>query len=283
MSQDFEVVKNAVENADKYITFINALWGVGGFLITKLIWEAVKWSKIRKLKKVLSVPRRKFSVSNGKFSVFNGKCSISLPYYERNLYGYKVNVVIQQEAILQQKIVELLNIIKIQPLPFNNTSTAGYSEIHVGGPIANIRTSTYMHNFFPDLKWNVLPEHRNKYNETDMKKIYEQVIRVNENKEGFSFGNEDKDFFEYKKDNKDCAILIKLTPNDLGMNKTVHLLFGGGNDGTSQAVNFFAENHSLLFKKFKNKHYFIIIPVNKKDKTIDLAQGIKDLTLKAFK
>ena len=254
------------ERGDKYLTFINAMYSIFAFCAGIFVNMLIKYIKTYKIKKVLSFSKK--------------ECFISLPYYERILFGRKQTLVIQEEAKLQQKIMDLLNMVKITPVPFSGKGTLNCDEIHIGGPIANIQSSTYINNYFPKLKWNVLPKHREKYNENDIRRCYDSVLAVATDKEGFSFGN--GNFFEYEKNNRDCAIIIKLTPKDLNMNKTVHLLFGGGFDGTDQAVNFFVCNYPWIFKKFGSNHYFIVIQVNKKDKTINLAQGFTDLTEKAF-
>lgn len=115
-----------------------------------------------------------------------------------------------------------------------------------------------------------------------MPDIYDDFIEISEEKEGFFFKDTDC-FLEYKRDNQDYCTLVKITPKDLGHDRAVYILFGGGETGSTKAVDFFIKHHKKIYNKFKDHHYFIAIPVNRKDQSLDWSEGIIDLTSIAFK
>ena len=66
----------------------------------------------------------------------------------------------------------------------------------------------------------------------------------------------------FTKGRYDWAVLIKLTPDDLGEDKTVHLMFGYKFEGTRNAVKYFSAHYQDLYSRFQGKHYCVALLVD---------------------
>ena len=66
-------------------------------------------------------------------------------------------------------------------------------------------------------------------------------------------------------------------------NKTVYIVFGGGNIGTVKATEYLSMCYKQIYKKYKTNHYFFALEVNKIDNSINFSKGIIDLTDIMFK
>lgn len=111
------------------------------------------------------------------------------------------------------------------------------------------------------------------------------MIKYSDEFNGFSIkikNNNQYKILQYP-NNKDTdyAFLIKLCTNDLGMKKTVHLIFAGSDIGTLVATDFFTKNYIELYKYAKKDHYFIVIKVHKTNKSVAIP-SIEDLTEQMF-
>ena len=229
-------------NISDLIGFTNSIFTIATFLLGFLFRGIIKYFRNYKIRKVLSIK--------------NHYCQITLPKTEANVYDGIHSVILENESILNYKIIKLLTDLNIKTLPFFSDADGIYSEICIGGPIANKNTYTYLNIFFPSFTWNTLES-------------------------GFTYDS--NEILKYIPNVKDYAILIKLLPGDLGCKKTVHILFGGTPIGATKSVEFFTKYYELIYRQFKTSHYFIAIPIKLYNNSFDLSNGILNLTFDRFK
>ena len=53
-----------------------------------------------------------------------------------------------------------------------------------------------------------------------------------------------------------------MTKNKINQNRTIHILFGKTAIGTAASAYYLSENYEKIYKKFKDKDYFIMIKGN---------------------
>lgn len=252
-----------LEKISIFKDIIDMLKSVGGGILALLTGKVKASYSNRCLKKVLGFKDK--------------RCGITIPIFKKNIYGKRRNVALIEEIELRQKVMQEMIRLKIHVDDNPEANTPTENEIHIGGPVANIRTNTYIKNYFPKFKIGVNDEHLRRYQRENLKEIYQQILITGCTTEGIYYGEELEHIVEYERFEKDCAVLVKLTKEDLKSDRTVHLLFGCGQVGTSNAVNYFLHNHKKLYKEYRGGHYFVIFPVNHKDKSL-VESGKMDLT-----
>lgn len=172
-----------------------------------------------------------------------------------------------------ENIVDLLHIINQKFYLIENNSKYN-DEINIGGFLANKKVNAYFVKFFDNFKFITNCSSKNRY---DKYPIDQRMIKYSSDKTGFIIND---DIFLETNKNTDYAFLIKLVKTDFKNDneKTVHIIFGGGNIGTVKASEYLLTHYKQIYKKYNRKHYFFAIEVNKIDESINYSRGIIDLT-----
>lgn len=228
------------------------------FLVAVMLVAGVqflfKYFRTRKLRKILG-----FSSIRGPSSWFNEEIyMISLPHYKREKYGAQKQFLLKDEAELQHELFNLLAITKAKLVPFSECEHIfGCHELHIGGVTSNKNTATYVRNYVQGFR-AVTSEYAKK-SEPGLEDLHEDLL-IRPKGDGFdvlNFGS-----LPFTKGRYDWAVLIKLTPDDLGEDKTVHLMFGYKFEGTRNAVKYFAAHYQDLYSRFQGKHYCVALLVD---------------------
>ena len=222
----------------------------------------------RYLHAILSSRNKQFLVTQALFGPGMIASSFTLDYI----------LLTENSVIALHKVTKTLEKNKIRYDLFN-TSTQYYDEIHLGGPISNIHTNAYIEQFFPDFHFcDYLAKQENHEN---YYKIHKSIIEYSDNFHGFIINkvinNQPQRILFPTDKESDYMFLIKLTSEDLGCSKTVHLVFGGSDVGSLVAADFFARHYKKIYSKQKDKHYFLAIPVHRTNQSAAISM-IQDLT-----
>jgi hypothetical protein len=139
--------------------------------------------------------------------------------------------------------------------------------IAVGGPKSN----TYVKRIIKDYEIDFKITYKDEINEFEQPigpKVYT----------GFKIGEE---IFPAS-EQKEPAIIIKLTEKEIGEKRTIFLLFGYSAQGTASAAYYSNKEYKRLYKAFKKNKFYILINVSRresykvyKNKYIDLTKHLK--------
>ena len=190
-------------------------------------------------------------------------------------------VITKRSAISIWKISKFLDAAKISYQIFE-TDENQFDEIHIGGQLTNVHTNAYIYQFFPNFYFVDKPcnkeQHEKYFN------IHTECIKYSDEFNGFLIEKKDEKststLFPVNKET-DYIFLIKLKITNLSINKTVHLIFGGSDIGTSVAVDFFTKNYKDIYKLAKKDQYFIAMQVHKTNQTAAIS-SIQDFTARMF-
>lgn len=192
-------------------------------------------------------------------------------------FDYAVITFESAKAIIKlQKCINDLNLI----LDFQNDglSRVNYDAICIGGPSANPFVNSLFQNHFGKLVKFVGEVEPSYFKNTQ---INVQNLKLNSNFWGMQIKNRK---FKYIENVQDYAFIVKLDSSDFNdkTKRSILCFFGIEIDGTTKAVEYFIESHDYIYKKFKDKHFFIALKVNLPDKSIDTKVGMIDLTDDVF-
>ena len=154
------------------------------------------------------------------------------------------------------------------------------NEINIGGFSANRKVSAYFAKYFKNFKYIEAKEKEECFKKQD---IDMRIFEFNEEgKKGFRI---DDVFLETTSRISDYAFLIKLVKSDFKNDneKTVHIVFGGGDIGTIKATEYLLTHYKQIYEEFGENHYFFALEVNRVDNSIKYAKGIIDLTDRMFR
>ena len=221
-------------------------------------------------------------VLNSKNKYFLITQSILGPGMISKTFTKTYSLITKKSVICICKICKLLDKAKI-PYQVFETNKEQFDEIHIGGPLTNINTNAYISQYFPNFYY--IDKICNKQQHDKFFYIHKKLIKYSDEFNGFSIkiknNNQPKILqFPNNKDT-DYAFLIKLCSDDLGIDKTVHLILGGSDIGTLVATDFFTKNYIELYKYAKKDHYFIVIQVHKTNQSVAMP-SMKDLTEQMF-
>lgn len=255
-----------INNTNFVITFVSVIINIilGSIAIKK--WITYMFST-RLFKKALGFKTKEIVITQ---SIFEPSM----------MSGITNNVITYQSVICLNKITTILLKCKYNYKIYEEPN-AQFDEINIGGPTCNKKVNIHITTLFPNFKFVTPLSDKSKF---DKYPINQQFIEYSQNETGFKiYRKTDKELLHfYKADyqEKDYLFIIKLTPDDFSedFNKIVFILFGAFDKGTSYIPDFIQRFYKELYKKFKNKHYFIAIPFNNIDNTFDLVTGIIDLT-----
>lgn len=176
-------------------------------------------------------------------------------------------------------VINLLNIIG-QKFYLVEKPIDAKNEINIGGFSANKKVNAYFVKYFSNFKFieTKAKEEAYKKHGVDMR-MFEFNLK---GKKGFRI---DDIFLETTSRISDYAFLIKLVKEDFKNDneKTVHIVFGGGDIGTIKATEYLLTHYKQIYEKFGENHYFFALEVNRIDNSINYSKGIIDLTEKMFK
>lgn len=153
------------------------------------------------------------------------------------------------------------------------------NEINIGGFMSNKKVNAYFTKHFQNFKFIVNEDRKIRYSKYP---INQELIDYSDKENGFLIGT---DIFLKIDKTTDYAFVIKMKNEDFknNNNKTVHIVFGGGNIGTVKATEYLSMYYKQIYKKYKTHHYFFALEINKVDNSINFSKGIIDLTDIMFK
>ena len=159
-----------------------------------------------------------------------------------------------EQACSLSHISTLFNIVgkdvEIKSLSTHTESPINYSEICLGGPLDNVMTDSYIADYFPRFNTLVRIDKLNRYPHEHRSNITTKDQNV-----GFLIGNNN---FFINDNGTDYFVLIKLDSNDLKENRSVIMIFGYTRKGLLCATKYLYNNYSDIYRKHKNRHFFII-------------------------
>lgn len=249
---------------DLLSTAVTLISLIVNFLI--LLPQLYKWlTDKRHLRAILGSKNHYFWITQSLF----GPGSLSTNFIDN------YTLITKNSAISCQKVAKLLDDAEIKYNVINDPDVPQYDEIHIGGPISNQHTNAYFKEYFTNFyffdKVEKQQQHQKYYN------IHRELLKYSDDFNGFQIGNT-----KYPIDEEtDYMVLVKLTSDDLGCEKTVHLLFGGGDVASLVAADFFTKHYKILHSKAKRRHYFFVIPVHKTTQTPQIS-SMEDLTEQMF-
>lgn len=208
------------------------------------------------------------------------KCNISAGICEATWFESKNEMTLLSDVRQCQKVMKFLSGVNVNCQLYGENNNN--DEILIGGPASNLRTNFYLSTSFPDFKIH-LKKSLYKYNKYFQKRIESKVF-VYDN-EFYGVMCKDKKL-EFIPEIKDYAFIIKLTHEDfplLSAHKTVHMFFGNSIIATDKAIDFFIKHYKKIYKKFRDRHYFIGIEIDKKLNDFIVSKSYIDLTDKMFK
>ncbi|MGN1269007.1 MAG: hypothetical protein ACI4U0_05910 [Candidatus Aphodocola sp.] len=265
----FDIINSLSEEIDKIITFIAVIAAIIPYSRTFLKWITDK----RFLKSVLNSKNKIFLITQSLFKP--GMIS-------QNLHEHCVFITKASVDSFQKIIINLLRI-NIKFVMYDADDKI-LDEINIGGPVTNTKTNAYINENFPNFYFSDEKRNKQLHEYFEVYGMYDNFMKYNDNFKGFIIENKDDQktkSIELPIDGTtDYMFLIKMNSSDLGFEseqKTVHLLFGGTDIGTSVAVDFFTKNYKEIYKRAKNNHYFFAIPVSVTNHT-PMISGIRDLT-----
>lgn len=261
-------MKDIIDIVSVVVTIVSLVANIITFIPRLLKWITDK----RYLFTILSPINKYFLITQSLFR----------PEMLSSNFIYNCTLLTENSAISIQKVIKLIDRLKIRYDVFS-TSQEHYDEIHIGGPISNAHTNAYINQFFPNFHFCDSPS--KKENHMNHYKIHKSIIEYSSNFQGFVIdvakkGQNRRMRFAVDSEN-DYMFLIKLTAEDLGCNKTVHLVFGGSDIGTLVAADFLSKYYKRMHALQRNKHYFFAVPVHKTNQTAATSM-ITDLTEHMF-
>ena len=150
-------------------------------------------------------------------------------------------------------------------VPYNKV--AEYEELGdifcIGGPVSNELTSYYLKSYLPGLR---------------MVDASKQVVTSWRDGGGFMVG--ETDLFETE--GEQFAILVKIGEQQLGQQRTVHLLFGYGAVGTAAAGYYLWKHFAQIHRRHGRDKYCIAIKVIRKEGYKSVRASYDDYTDAAF-
>ena len=129
------------------------------------------------------------------------------------------------------------------------------NEINIGGFVPNKKVNAYFSKHFPNFKFVASTERKSRYIKYT---INQELIEYSDKENGFLVGT---DIFLKIDKTTDYAFVIKMKSGDFknDNNKTIHIVFGGGNIGTVKATEYLLMYYKQIYKKYKTNHYFFCI------------------------
>lgn len=255
------MIEEAFDKIDAVITVISIVYSVAISLIAYNFRSIRTKIKKRRLKKLLSLHTNKCIVSNSTFK-----------FALKETETKKVDFFSTEEFFCAMKLYDLLESADVKAI-MTPDDQCSIDEIHIGGPLANVRVNSIFRTHFKSFK--VL----NNTNISNDYHILDMSLRENDSIVGVRYGDNNK-ILETRKGYEDYAFLIKLSNKDFPLlkEKTMHIFFGLWSVGTTAAVSYFVENYEKLYKDFKEQHYFIAFPINYLDGSYDAHQSYIDMS-----
>lgn len=161
-----------------------------------------------------------------------------------------------------------------QLVPFHKMSDIGGESnfFSVGGPRANRFTEREITQFVPGFNTSAKEETvTSREGELEGDRLRRAVG-------GFVVGDVPLPASELE----EPGILIKLTPEILKQDRTVHLIFGYSGQGTGGAAYFLWRYYQSLNSTFKRRHYCVAIKVYRNESYKSVEKTFADLTDQAF-
>ena len=162
--------------------------------------------------------------------------------------------------------------VEVDMAPFHNLSEFAdvTDNISIGGPAANRFTDRCLEDHVP----GYVPH-------PDRGKAKSTLVETGDalsHPKGFTVG----DVFLPANDNQEWALLIKITHDLLDQNRTIHLLFGYGGQGTAAAAYYLSKHYGRLASKFGARKYCVAVPVPRGTTYRNVGATFRDLTQQAF-
>ena len=196
------------------------------------------FTKKRYVKKVLGYSKEAVQISH---------CTFELEMFS----GSKNNFITYASVISMNNIINLFNIVGQRFYLVENPIDAK-NEINIGGFSANKKVNAYFAKYFKGFKYL---ETEDKEEAHKRKGFDMRVFEFNkEGKKGFKINDV---FLETTSRISDYAFLIKLVKSDFKNDneKTVHIVFGGGDIGTIKATEYLLTHYKQIYEKFGENHY----------------------------
>lgn len=199
--------------------------------------------------------------------------------YSKEFVNFDYDVITFESA---KAIIKLQKCFKDLNLTLNiqndGLSGANYNAICIGGPSANPYVNSLFQNHFGKLVRFVGEVEPSYFKNTQ---INVQNLKLNSDFWGMQIKNRK---FRYIENVQDYAFIVKLDSTDFNdkTKRSILCFWGIEIEGTTKAVEYFIESHDYIYKKFKDKHFFIALKVNLPDKSIDTKVGMIDLTDDVF-
>lgn len=137
------------------------------------------------------------------------------------------------------------------------------SEIHYGTPSTSYFVSMYISLFIKNFKWRITEKNYKdfgfvKHNGILFDPEIRELIKDDDENgwQGFSFWEKEKYVFEYGK--QDYAFLLRLNENSFPSSpRTVHVLFGIGEDGRRVALKYFLANLKHIHETYPRDYLLV--------------------------
>ena len=272
--------KEILGSVSSIISIANFLYFIVGIVFTYALTVTIRSRYRRGLRKILGISSVKAR---------RGKYWVTTPAYHYNIYNYQADLIMQNEAVLQERIAHILGDLRCECIKFGKkepemgaSEVELYNEIHIGGIVSNQNTITYCKHYLKGFVTLEITADDKDILKNENVEGFEGLVKIGE-KSGIRYQSSAGDaFIDYTDGTTDFAILIKLTPEILTPEfprnkKTVHLLWGFQLPGTEQAVHYLIEHCEDIYKKHKNKSYCLVIPYDRPGKKL-LEHQLHDLT-----
>ena len=237
------------------------------FVVPAMVKIYIYFTKKRYVKKVLGYGNEAVQISH---------CTFLLETYTHS----QNNFITYASVIAMNNVINLFNIINQKFYLVENPIDVK-NEINIGGFTANKKVNAYFIKYFSNFKYIDSIKKKAAYEKHPVdQRIFEFSI---DDKRGFKI--DDDYFLDTTGKISDYAFLIKLVKSDFKNDneKTVHILFGGGDIGTIKATEFLLTHYKQIYEVFGEKHYFFALEINRVDNSINYSKGIIDLTDRMFK
>lgn len=205
-------------------------------------------------------------------------------YITHSTFYFSNGIEHEHEYITYESLEGINNIIKLlhtvnKKFDLTENAINPQNEINIGGFVSNKKVNAYFTKHFPNFKFVASTERKSRYIKYP---INQNLIEYSDKENGFLVGT---DIFLKIDKTTDYAFVIKMKSGDFknDNNKTIHIVFGGGNIGTVKATEYLLMYYKQIYKKYKTNHYFFALEINKIDNSINFSKGIIDLTDIMFK
>lgn len=235
----------------KLFSFIGSIYNSLACIISWLLTLLYKRLRRGRLRRVLSFKRGAKS------------CFVSIPKFKTTILQKERDASLYDEIVLLLQLNSLLTGAGISIKTGVNEVDVVCDEIQIGGPVSNKFTNRYFRRYLKNIVWIITPEHLEQYYaDPNLKGLDYSFIKVSKakaTKEGFQFGGK---FYPYVPGKKGLAVLIKIIDKSGTTPRTIHLLFGAGENGTAGAVTYFINHYADIYKIKKSSPYIGVFEVD---------------------